>query len=77
MSMVKVCKPKGGVRPGVWRCRQDRYTALPNSLAIAHHLRRLRISEENGGEVRHIPRGEGCTVEDIWFDCEDHGEEAA
>ena len=35
------------------------------------------MSPENASDVVGIPRGMGCQASDIYFECGDHGEEAA
>jgi len=74
---VKACKPLRGIRPGVWRCTRHPSLPLRHSLAIAHHLGSWAISPENASDVVGIPRGMGCQATDVYFECRDHGEEAA
>ena len=74
---IKACKPLRNARKGTWRCARHPALGLTNSLAIAHHLGLWAESEENAQDVRHILKGAGCMREDVYFQCADHGEEAA
>ena len=82
-TLAVACKPKatlGGletVRRGVWRCARHPILTLSNSLAIAHHVGRFEVSLENTSEIRNIPKGQGCGPGDVYFQCDDHGEEEA
>ena len=83
MSTLAVpCKPKSTLlgittRQGIWRCARHPILTLSNSLAIAHHVGRFAVSLENTPEIRHIPKGQGCGPGDVYFQCDDHGEEEA
>jgi len=35
------------------------------------------VSLENTSEIRNIPKGQGCGPGDVYFQCDDHGEEEA
>ena len=74
---VKACKPSRSIRPGSWRCSRHPALSLPHSLAIAHHIGMWHVSPENMAELRDIPKGIGCQATDVYFECRDHGEEAA
>ena len=79
MSTLAVpCKPKATeYRRGIWRCARHPILTLSHSLAIAHHVGRFEVSLENTPEIRHIPKGQGCGPGDVYFQCDDHGEEEA